>query len=166
MKALRLTNSQIKARSRPNLNGQLAQALEASGYPVVTVEQWERESLNPRLQPVFVAEYPFQPKRSTWDYRKKAIDPLEKARWQFFEVPNARRWRWDFFCPMLGICIDLDGGSFVMGGHARGAQSCLDYLKRNEAEIDGFLVLRLDGTMLRHGVALDFIQRAIRVRQR
>jgi hypothetical protein len=172
VKAFRLTNSQIAARKKPNLNKQLADVLRASGYQVLDYKAWVKlvgEMTPARFEqslsiPKFIAEHPFQPARTTWDYRKTATT-FEKARWRFDRIPELRRWRWDFFAPALGIAIEVDGGGFVQGGHARGAQGCRDYLKRNEAEIDGIMVIKVDGTMLKHGVALDFIQRAIAARQ-
>jgi very-short-patch-repair endonuclease len=165
MKAVRLTNRQLKARQRPNLNQEFADALNAAGVPVITLKEWSRwtpsESVRNGAHPFFVAEFPYAPSRPTYDYRKSAATIFEKARWRFEQIKPPRCWRWDFFSPPFRLAIELDGGSYIQGGHSRGAQSCRDYLKRNEAEIDGYLVLRFDAAMVRQGIALDFVLRAL-----
>lgn len=168
-----LTNSQLKARSRPNLNGQLAEALRAAGYPVIDYKAWlkltaqmtqqefERDS---RERVRFIAEFPFAPARPTWDYRKTATQ-FEKAHWHFQQIPGLRRWRIDFAWAPGKLAIEIDGGGYVAGAHSRGAHTTLDNLKRCELAVDGWALLRLDGTMVRHQVAIEIIQRAVRARQ-
>jgi very-short-patch-repair endonuclease len=167
MKAIRLTNQQIETRNRPNLNAEFAEILLGAGWPVVHYDNWRKNQAgyDADESPLFVREFPFAPNSSTWDYSKTVQGPF-KSGWGFKRIRKPRKWRWDFYVPGMSICIELDGGSFIQGGHSRGAQSCRDYLKRNEAEIDGFMVLRFDANMVRKGVALDFVQRAIAARHK
>lgn len=167
--AIRLTNSQIARKGGDDLNGQLQQALTIGGYPVLTYDEWKTGNGPKRFGsplPVFVREYPFRPARPTWDYRKLP-GFFEGSKWRFTLIKPPRLWRWDFFCPARNIAIEIDGGTFTKGGkggHSRGAQSARDSLKRNEAEIDGLTVLRFDVNMIRHGIAIDFINRALAIR--
>jgi hypothetical protein len=162
MKALRLTNAQLKARSRVDLNARFAQELRACGIAVLDFADWTRAAPTwPDDRPVFVAEFPFQPARSTWDYRKIAVSQFVAPRWCMYEVSERRRWRIDFAWPAQRLGVEIDGGSYIAGAHSRGPQTTRDNLKRCEMAIDGWRLLRIDGTMIRHGVALAMVRRAL-----
>lgn len=55
-----------------------------------------------------------------------------------------RKWRFDFAWPDQQLAVELDGGSFVRGGHNRGAQQAKDYEKMNSAVSLGWRVLRFN----------------------
>lgn len=53
-----------------------------------------------------------------------------------------RKWKFDFAFPEVKLAIELDGGSFMGGGHNRGAQQKKDQDKANVALSLGWRVLR------------------------
>lgn len=53
-----------------------------------------------------------------------------------------RKWRFDMAWPEHKLAIEIDGGSFVRGGHNRGAQQHKDHEKQNVATSLGWRVLR------------------------
>lgn len=173
--SVRLTNRQLAqaGKSGSDLNDKFALEIYGAGYPVLTYKDWNSGKYgSPPVarsgMPILVREFPYKPDRLTWDYDKAQESVFHKERWCFIGIAKPRRWRWDFFCPALNIAIDLDGDTFAQGGkggHSRGAQNLRDYLKRNEAEIDGLMVLRFDSVTVREGIALNFLERAIKAQQ-
>jgi very-short-patch-repair endonuclease len=88
-----------------------------------------------------------------------------------------RRWRFDFcFCGECGQCpsgarvaIELEGGTFIRGGmgaHNRGMAYSRDAEKRNEASLQGWIVLRFTIDMLERNQDYVFssIRRALALR--
>lgn len=55
------------------------------------------------------------------------LGPLER---QFRHNPK-RKWRWDF--RIADVLIDINGGTFIRGGHSRGVGQDKDYEKWNDA---------------------------------
>lgn len=53
-----------------------------------------------------------------------------------------RKWRFDAAWPAIKLAVEIQGGSFVGGGHNRGAQQAKDYEKLNEAQRMGWRVLQ------------------------
>lgn len=76
-----------------------------------------------------------------------------------------RRWRLDLSWPDLLIGVEVEGGLYVQGAHNRGPQIESDCLKIDEAQVAGWLILRVTEKMIRSGVALDLIRRAIDLRR-
>jgi len=65
---------------------------------------------------------------------------------------DSRKWRFDLAWPSIKLAVEIQGGSFVNGGHNRGAQQAKDYEKLNEAQRHGWIVLQF-GTMQMKDVA-------------
>lgn len=65
-----------------------------------------------------------------------------------FRFHPVRRWRFDYYHEPSKILLDLDGGTFVRGGHSRGAQMIKDHEKRNTATSMGYKVFVLSTGML------------------
>lgn len=103
-------------------------------------------------------EFKFSPSGPTWRHFKK-VD--KERRWSWELTPKTRQWRFDFAAPRHRLLVEVDGGSFVGGAHTRGAGVTGDCIKRNYAELAGWRVLRVDPPMVRSGVALDFIKKAL-----
>lgn len=61
-----------------------------------------------------------------------------------FRFHPTRKWRFDFAWTDLKLAVEIDGGSFVGGGHNRGAQQAKDYDKMNAAVSLGWRVLRFN----------------------
>ena len=53
-----------------------------------------------------------------------------------------RRWRFDFAWPEKRLAVEVEGGVFVQGRHARGAGIRADIEKYNAAVLMGWRVLR------------------------
>ena len=58
-----------------------------------------------------------------------------------FRFDLSRLWRFDYAWPDQKIALEVDGGLFTKGKHARGAGIIQDHEKRNEAAIYGWRVL-------------------------
>jgi very-short-patch-repair endonuclease len=52
-----------------------------------------------------------------------------------------RKWRWDFCWPDQKLAVEIQGGSFVQGGHNRAGQQQKDYEKQRTAVSLGWRVL-------------------------
>ena len=68
------------------------------------------------------------------------------SEYRFYPV---RKWRFDYFLPVLKIGIEIEGGVFSGGRHTRGAGYSRDCEKYNQAQICGFVVLRYPAHELR-----------------
>ncbi len=72
-----------------------------------------------------------------------------------------RRWRFDFAWPEQMLALEVDGGSWTGGRHARGAGIAQDCEKACAAAILGWRVLRVDGDQVRDGRALEWARKAL-----
>lgn len=61
-----------------------------------------------------------------------------------FRHNHKRRWRWDF--RIGNVLVDIQGGTFIRGGHSRGVGQDKDYEKWNDAVRMGYRPL-LFGTL-------------------
>jgi len=59
-----------------------------------------------------------------------------------------RRWRFDFAWPNHKVAVEIEGGSWVRGGHNRGVGYQKDCEKYNAATAMGWRVFRLTGHMI------------------
>ena len=78
-----------------------------------------------------------------------------------FRFHKPRRWRFDFAFPDQKVAIECEGGTFSGGRHVRGSGFQADCEKYNTAAIDGWLVLRFTGRMIKSGKALMQIEQAL-----
>ena len=60
-----------------------------------------------------------------------------------------RRWRLDFADPDTLTAVEIDGGEFSGGAHARGVGMANDYEKRNSATEMGWAIFQITGAMTR-----------------
>ena len=86
-----------------------------------------------------------------------------------FRFDAKRRWRFDFAWPatVIGsdqhfgdLAIEVDGGTRTQGRHVRGSGYEADCEKVNEAQLQGWVVLRVTSEMVKDGRALRLVQRA------
>lgn len=75
-------------------------------------------------------------------------------------VNSKRRWRFDFSWPTSGLAVEVEGGQWVQGRHQRGTGFENDCVKYNQAQLDGWRVLRFTGDMVRDGRAIATILEA------
>lgn len=91
-------------------------------------------------------------KRAAKGHRKAQLEQrfLEAWRRLFPSLPRpvlqhkfhpTRKWRWDFCFPDNMLAVEIQGGSFIGGGHNRGVQQAKDYEKHREAVKLGWRVL-------------------------
>lgn len=72
-----------------------------------------------------------------------------------------RRFRFDFCWPDKLLAVEVDGGSWVNGRHSRGTGIDSDCEKLALAMLDGWRVLRVTGTHIKSGQAIQWIERAL-----
>jgi very-short-patch-repair endonuclease len=70
--------------------------------------------------------------------------------------------RLDFVWGDRWLIVEVQGGTWVNGGHNRGKQYELDCEKANEATLQGFRVLHVTTGMVSDGRALRAIERALK----
>jgi hypothetical protein len=81
-----------------------------------------------------------------------------------YEFHHQRRWKFDFAIPLLKIAIEYDGAIGYGASHSSRRGILRDMEKGNEAQILGWMFLRVSAPTVRNGTAFDLIQRAIDAR--
>lgn len=72
-----------------------------------------------------------------------------------------RKWQFDFAWPEFRLAVEVEGGVWTSGRHSRGAGFVADCEKYNEALLAGWRVIRVTGTHIENGAAVDWIRRAL-----
>ena len=72
--------------------------------------------------------------------------PMPEREHRFHET---RKWRFDLAWPQIRLAVEIQGGSFVGGGHNRAGQQAKDYEKLNEAQRQGWRVLQFNTMQLK-----------------
>src|SRR3990167_5526682 len=75
-----------------------------------------------------------------------------------------RRWRVDCAWDDLRLAVEVEGGTWIRGRHARGRGMRADCEKYNRVVLDGWTLLRVTTDMVRDGSALTVIEAAVRAR--
>ena len=75
-----------------------------------------------------------------------------------------RRWRFDCAWDDLRLAVEVEGGTWIRGRHARGRGMRADCEKYNRVVLDGWTLLRVTTDMVRDGSALTVIESAVRAR--
>lgn len=83
-----------------------------------------------------------------------------------FAKSIGRRWRSDFAWPDAMLLVEIEGGSWIDGGHVRGSGFAKDCEKYNHAAILGFKVLRFTGDQVMKDQAIPLIREALRQKMR
>ncbi len=73
---------------------------------------------------------------------------------QYAHNPS-RKWRWDFAWPLdhaeyAGVLVDIQGGTFIRGGHSRGVGQDKDYEKWNDAVVRLYKPLLFGTLAMKH----------------
>ncbi|HEX2905889.1 MAG TPA: hypothetical protein VHO69_03465 [Phototrophicaceae bacterium] len=66
-----------------------------------------------------------------------------------YQFAHPRKWKFDFAWPESRIAVEIDGGTWIHGGHSRGAGQSKDAEKRNTAALLGWTVFSFTTDMLR-----------------
>ena len=73
-------------------------------------------------------------------------------------------WRFDFAWPKLRVAVEIDGGTFTGGDHVRGKGYQRDCKKNNQAQLEGWSVLRADREMVGTDEFSHVVRRMLLVR--
>lgn len=81
-----------------------------------------------------------------------------------FRFSPPRMWRADFaWMEPRRVLLEVEGGTWCRGRHSRGKGFEEDCLKYGEAALQGWLVLRVTGEMVRDERAIALLLRALNV---
>ena len=79
-----------------------------------------------------------------------------------YQAIPGRRFRFDFCWVKERLAVEIQGGTYSRGAHARPLGIKRDYEKGNLAVQFGWRVLQFDADMVKSGQALDFTERMLR----
>jgi very-short-patch-repair endonuclease len=77
-----------------------------------------------------------------------------------FRFHPVRKWRFDFAWPEKMLAIEVNGGTWNAGRHARGKGLSNDAEKGAVAQIMGWMVLSVTSDMVRSGEAIKYVLEA------
>ena len=92
-----------------------------------------------------------------WQVRVAGL-PAPEREYRFSE---RRRFRFDFAWPDHKVALEVDGGEWVNGRHVRGAGVRRDAEKQCLAAVEGWRVLRANGSMVDDGTVLGFLKEVL-----
>lgn len=75
-----------------------------------------------------------------------------------FKAVEGRDYAWDFAWPEHGLLVELNGGTWIAGGHSTGAGQRRDSIKQNLAALHGFKTMAITTDMIRDGTALAMLE--------
>lgn len=79
-----------------------------------------------------------------------------------YQAIPGRKFRFDFCFRKERLLIEINGGTYSRGAHARPLGIKRDYEKGNLAVQFGWRVLQFDADMVKSGQALEFTERMLR----
>lgn len=85
--------------------------------------------------------------------------PAPKTEYRFHP---SRKWRFDGAYPERKIAYEVEGGVWSKGRHTRGAGYIEDCVKYNEAVLLGWQLYRFTGSMIDDGMAVQYLEYALR----
>lgn len=80
---------------------------------------------------------------------------------EFRAIPG-RRYRWDVAFVAEKVLIEINGGTWVKGGHSSGTGIKRDYAKSNIATLQGWRQFTFDGDAVMSGEALKVTEQVIK----
>lgn len=72
-----------------------------------------------------------------------------------------RQFRFDIAYLDRMLAVEIEGGGWSFGRHTRGSGFAKDLVKYAEAAALGWTVLRVDGTMIENGSAVEYVRRIL-----
>jgi hypothetical protein len=84
--------------------------------------------------------------------------PTPEREHRFHET---RQWRMDFAWPEALVALEVEGGTWVKGRHARPKGFAEDCEKYAEAALSDWTVLRVTGEHIASGQAVEWLRRAL-----
>lgn len=79
---------------------------------------------------------------------------------QFSFLPS-RQWRYDFAWPEMAFLLDIDGGTYSRGAHARGPGIENDREKDAHAIVMGWTVLRVTAKQVKSQRAVEWVGKVL-----
>ena len=79
-----------------------------------------------------------------------------------YQAIPGRRFRFDFCWVKEHLAVEIQGGTYSRGAHARPLGIKRDYEKGNLAVQFGWRVLQFDADMVKSGQALEFTEKMLR----
>ena len=74
-----------------------------------------------------------------------------------------RRYRFDLAFPALRVAVEVDGATWTAGRHTTGRGHRTDCEKTNLAQLMGWRVFRFSTDMIREGVHMDVLAKALEI---
>jgi very-short-patch-repair endonuclease len=93
-------------------------------------------------------------------YQLRVIGLPHPLREHRFAPP--RKWRFDLCWPDRKLAVEVEGGQWVRGRHARPAGMRADCEKYNTALLDGWRVFRFVSDQVTDGTALAVLERVLK----
>lgn len=87
--------------------------------------------------------------------------PEPEREYKFALDELGRRWRFDFAYPEQMVGIEVQGGIWSRGAHARGTGLERDYEKLNAAQILGWNVYQFSRKVIDNGEAIKTIEKVL-----
>lgn len=78
-----------------------------------------------------------------------------------FPFAPPRKWRFDWYWPIAKVALEIQGGLFIQGRHARGAALLNEHEKLNTAACMGIVVLYCTPKQFASGEIMYLLQRAL-----
>jgi very-short-patch-repair endonuclease len=78
-----------------------------------------------------------------------------------YRFHDKRRWRFDFAYPDDKIAIEVQGGIWARGAHARGTGLERDYEKLNAAQMLGWSVYQFSRKVIDSGEAIEILEKVL-----
>ena len=78
-----------------------------------------------------------------------------------YRAIQGRKFRWDFAYPAQKLLIEVNGATWVKGGHSSGRGISRDYEKLNLANLAGWRCLLFTSEMIESGEAVEMIQKCL-----
>lgn len=98
-------------------------------------------------------EYRFHPDRKwRFDFAWDGYWGMRANKWKWCTHPNAN---------LVMVALEVDGGIWINGGHNRGAQIKKTWEKENEAQIMGWMILKVEPKDLCTEATVALIKRAL-----
>lgn len=79
-----------------------------------------------------------------------------------YKIIPERRFRWDFAWPDYKLAVEVQGGTWIGGAHARGWGIKRDCEKANLAVLAGWRVLTFTADMVHDGTAINALEAALK----
>jgi len=93
--------------------------------------------------------------QTLFDQIRLAGLPVPKQEYRAIE---GRMFRWDMAWPAANLLVEVQGGTWIGGGHSTGAGVARDTEKLNLATLDGWFQMQFTSDQIRSGKALLWLQ--------